>query len=360
MRFLFLLIPVAAICYVMVRIYNILPFSFAVKTLAVVLGSGIFGSMFVSFIIGLDKMPMNAATVVYEVTTSWLFILLYLLMIFLLMDILRLCRIIPREWLFSSVKGSLIVTGIIFTVFLYGNIRYYHKDRIALSVKTEKKLQKPYKIVMISDLHLGYHNQRSTFAKWVDMINKENADFILIAGDIIDISTHPINLQRSYEEFQRFNAPVYACLGNHDYMSGLDKALEFYRKAGINLLIDTCYLFNNDILIAGRNDRSDQSRKTIPQILQWQDKTKYSILIDHQSYNLEQSQHAGIDFQFSGHTHYGQVFPINLITNAVYEKAYGKYKKGNTDYYISSGLGIWGGKFRIGTKSEYVVLELHN
>ncbi|MBR1774992.1 MAG: metallophosphoesterase [Bacteroidales bacterium] len=360
MRFLFLLLPLAALCYIMVRIYNILPFSPAIKTLAVVLGSGIFIAMFVSFIVGLEKLPMTAATVLYEITTSWLFILLYLLMIFLLMDILRLCHVMPREVLFSSAKGSLIVTGIVFTIFLYGNIRYYHKDRVALSVKTQKKLEKHYRIVMISDLHLGYHNQRSTFAKWIDMINKENADLVLIAGDIIDISTHPINLQRSFEEFHRLNAPVYACLGNHDYISGLEKSKEFYRNAGIKVLIDTCVLFNNDILLVGRNDRSDQSRKTIAQIIQGADKTKYSILIDHQPYNLEQSQQAGIDFQFSGHTHYGQVFPINLITDIVYEKAYGRYKKGNTDYYISSGLGIWGGKFRIGTKSEYVVLELSN
>ena len=358
MRFLLLLIPLAALSYVMIRIYNILPFSFAVKTVAVVLGTGIFVSMFVSFIIGLDKMNITAATVIYEITTSWLFILLYLLMIFLTADILRLFHIIPKELLFNSAKGSLIVTFIVFAVFLYGNIRYYHKDRVELSVKTEKTLNKDYKIIMISDLHLGYHNQRSTFAKWVDMINKENADLILIAGDIIDISTHPVNLQRSYEEFKRLNAPVYACLGNHEYISGLEKTKEFYLNAGINLLIDTCVLFNNDILIAGRNDRSDKNRKTIPQIIKNQDKAKYSILIDHQPYNLEQSQQAGIDFQFSGHTHYGQVFPINLITKAVYEKAYGQYKKGNTHYYISSGLGIWGGKFRIGTKSEYVVLNL--
>ena len=67
-----------------------------------------------------------------------------------------------------------------------------------------------------------------------------------------------------------------------------------------------------------------------------------------------------IDFQLSGHTHRGQVWPISWITDAIYECSWGIHQRGNTHYYISSGLGIWGGKFRIGTQSEYVVTTLRN
>ena len=62
-----------------------------------------------------------------------------------------------------------------------------------------------------------------------------------------------------------------------------------------------------------------------------------------------------MDFELAGHTHHGQVWPLNWVTDAIYEKAYGSMTKGRTHYYISSGIGIWGGKFRIGTQSEYVV-----
>lgn len=252
-----------------------------------------------------------------------------------------------------------MVVGLIIVVFVYGNINYYHKERKEINIKTDKKLQRPLKIVMISDLHLGFHNQRKTFAKWVDMINKEKADMILIAGDIIDISTYPLFEQKVFEEFHRLNAPVYACFGNHEYFSHKDKALDFYHKAGINLLKDSLAQYK-DVVIIGRDDRSNIKRKPTKELVLNVDKEKYLILLDHQPYNLEESQQNEIDFQFSGHTHYGQVFPINLITKAVYEKAWGQYKKGKTDYYISSGLGIWGGKFRIGTKSEYVVVNISN
>ncbi|MDO5760892.1 MAG: metallophosphoesterase, partial [Bacteroidota bacterium] len=163
--------------------------------------------------------------------------------------------------------------------------------------------------------------------------------------------------QKVYEEFIRLNAPIYACFGNHEYFADKQKALQFYKQSGINILQDTSVVYKN-LVITGRDDRSNPSRKPLKELLKNTDKNKYHILLDHQPYNLEQAQENSIDFQFSGHTHYGQVFPINLITNAIYEKAYGSYKKGNTSYYISSGLGIWGGKFRIGTQSEYIVLNL--
>lgn len=360
MRFLTLLIPLVALCYTMVRIYAILPSAVWGKVLVVCLGVGIIVGMIVSTAVGLDGLRLGLATFIYEVTTSWIFILLYLFMLFLLMDILRLCHVLPSDWLHNSWRGTLGVALLIFAIFLYGNIHYKHKYRTPLSVKTEKQLQRPYKIVMISDLHIGYHNQRKTLAKWVDMINSEQADLILIGGDIIDISTYPITLQRSYEEFRRLNAPVYACLGNHEYYSGLDKAKQFYRQAGINLLLDTSVAIGDDLLIVGRDDRTNGQRQTCSQLTAGLDKDKYIMLLDHQPYDLSQAQQSDVDFQFSGHTHYGQVFPINLFTAAMYEKAYGRYKLGKTDYYITSGLGIWGGKFRIGTRSEYVVLSLEN
>ena len=65
-----------------------------------------------------------------------------------------------------------------------------------------------------------------------------------------------------------------------------------------------------------------------------------------------------MDFQLSGHTHYGQVWPISWIEDAMYENAYGLSERGRTKFYVTSGIGIWGGKFRIGTQSEYVVATL--
>ena len=334
-----------------------------------------FSTIFIAFSGALEKMPLFAATAVYEVGFSFIFILLYLVMLFLVLDIGRFVHIVPKAWLFDNGYTSIGIFAVMLLLFSYGNIHYNNKVREQIDIKTHKAIcldKKSTKIVLLSDLHLGYHNRRSDFKKWVDMINAEQPDLILIAGDIIDNSVRPLMEENVAEEFHRFKAPIYACLGNHEYYSNQPKARRFYREAGITLLQDSVAKIGN-LCIIGRDDRTNMQRKSLAMIVEEARKKrfisdlhhgKYSneflILLDHQPYHLEEAEQNGIDFQFSGHTHHGQVWPVSWITDALYEKAYGSLQKGNTRYYISSGMGIWGGKFRIGTQSEYVVLTIEH
>jgi predicted MPP superfamily phosphohydrolase len=93
-------------------------------------------------------------------------------------------------------------------------------------------------------------------------------------------------------------------------------------------------------------------------LLQGVDASKPMIVIDHQPYHLEETEQNGIDLHVSGHTHNGQLPPVSWIAQRMYEVAYGYLRKGNSHIYVTSGIGIWGGKFRIGTRSEYVVINL--
>ena len=127
-----------------------------------------------------------------------------------------------------------------------------------------------------------------------------------------------------------------------------------YHNAGIHLLQDSAVVVG-DLCIIGRDDRMNIHRDSLGVLMKKADREKFTILIDHQPYHLEQAERQGVDFQFSGHTHHGQVWPISWITEHVYECAFGPHQRGHTRYYVSSGMGIWGGKFRIGTRSEYVV-----
>lgn len=242
---------------------------------------------------------------------------------------------------------------------MYGNIHYHNKVREPLTLDTGKQLSKPVKVVMLSDLHLGYHNRKTEWQRWVKMINDEKPDLILVAGDIIDGHMRPLLEEDIAADFHKLNAPVVACLGNHEYITGIDKALEFYQIAGITLLRDSTLTLGN-LVIAGRDDRFKHRRKSVAQLLEGVDKEKYVILLDHQPYNLEEAQKAGVDFQLSGHTHEGQVWPISLLVHRMYENAWGFCQKGDTRYYVSSGMGIWGGKYRIGTRSEYIVATIQS
>ena len=113
-----------------------------------------------------------------------------------------------------------------------------------------------------------------------------------------------------------------------------------------------------DLCVIGRDDRSNPKRKTLSELMKGVDRTKYLVVLDHQPIQLEEAEQNGIDFQLSGHTHHGQVWPISWITESIYECAFGEWQRGSTRYYVTSGIGIWGGKFRIGTRSEYVVAEI--
>jgi len=357
----FTLLPLLAIAYISWHVWCLLPLSWIWKTLAIVLMAGSFLLMFAGIFRSTDKMPMPLATAVYEIGTSSIFILLYLFMLFVVLDLGRLVRLISRTLLYNNWWMTGGIAFFMVALFVYGHLHYKHKVREELTLKSEK-VSKPVKLVMVSDLHLGYHNQREEFHRWVDLINAEKPDLILIAGDIVDGSMRPLKDQKMYEEFHRLSAPVYACLGNHEYFSGEPEAQQFYRDANIHLLQDSATVVG-DLCIIGRDDRTNIHRKSLGKIMSLAPCSlplapKYTILLDHQPYHLEQAERQHIDFQFSGHTHHGQVWPISWITESIYECAFGAHKRGHTNYYVSSGLGIWGGKFRIGTRSEYVVLNL--
>lgn len=354
---LFMGLPLLAIGYIGWHLWCLLPLSAIWKTVVIIVMAGCFLLTFANFSRSTDGMPMPVAVTCYEVANSSLIILLYLFMLFLVLDLGRLVRILPRTILYNNWGTTIGIVVLMTVIFTYGYFHYKHKYREDIRLTTEKSMAKPIKLVMMSDLHLGYHNRREELRRWVDMMNEEHADAILIAGDIIDMSIRPLKEEKMYEEFKRLNAPIYACLGNHEYYSGEPDAQKFYEQAGIHLLRDSCAVVG-DLCVIGRDDRTNQHRKTLADIMKQADRSKFTILLDHQPYHLEQAERQKIDFQFSGHTHHGQVWPISWITENIYECAFGAHQRSGTRYYVSSGIGIWGGKFRIGTRSEYIVATI--
>ena len=353
---IFWILPLLAIIYIAWHVWTLLPLAGVWKSLVILVGIFCVALLFMNFGRKFDNMPLSIAQAAYEIGTSSIIVLLYLVILFLVLDLGRLVRLVPKAFLYHNGYVSLGLFLLIFGLFLYGNLHYYNKVRVPLQLKSLKPLPREYKLVMLSDLHLGYHNPRRELARWVDLVNAEHPDFILIAGDIIDGSMRPLIEERMSEEFHRLNAPIYACLGNHEFYAGHPESKQFYQDAGIHLLIDETAVIDSCIVIVGRDDRSNMRRKPIKDLMD--NKNLYSIVLDHQPYNLDRAEAAGVDFQLSGHTHRGQVWPISWITDRIYECSWGSHQRGNTRFYISSGIGIWGGKFRIGTQSEYVVATL--
>lgn len=299
------------------------------------------------------EIPESLSKMLFRVGSSWMVFILYMVLILALCDIAKL--------IFPSFRyGFVVALCSTLCLVAYGYLNYRHPDVVRINIETDKKLLQDTRIVAISDVHLGEGTGKSDMKRYVEMINELEPDVILIGGDLIDNSLHPLYRDKMHEELNQLRAPmgVYMAAGNHEYISGIDESVEFLRQTQIRLLRDEVATLPNGLQIIGRDDRSNRSRQTLAKLVAQTDAEKMTIVVDHQPYKLEQVAKQGVDMQFSGHTHRGQVWPLNLIVDRMYEQSYGLREWDNTTIYVSSGLSLWGPPFRIGTDSEIVVFDI--
>ncbi len=351
-----------AIAYSFWHLWTLLPLP---STWKVILLTAYFAGIMLIFVIFGFRgkgLSVPVTRLVYQVGTTALFSLLYVFLYFLLLDILRLCHVLPSMMWQNSWTGTIVFCSILLTLGLIGFIRFHHPKRVELTLHaTEAQLaENPTlhgkKLFMATDIHLGYIIRRHQLAQWIDKMNQENPDIILIAGDITDGSIVPIDTEQMAQEFHRLKAPVYACLGNHEFYCGLDNARRFYHEAGIHLLIDSVAI-EQGIRIVGRNDFNAPHRHALSELIA-PDSSIYTIVLDHQPRDLAGAEQTGADLVLFGHTHNGQLWPGNFVVKNMYELGYGLLQKGKTTFYTSSGLGLWGARYRIGTSSEYIVASI--
>lgn len=347
--------------YVVYRLIGILP-NPILKVGLTIFAVGIVCCFPLSFFLR-KQIPSKVTSGIFTVGLTWFISCIYLLILFIIFELIRIFGIFSNIDFFAE---SWTVFGILFllisTLLVGGYFNYKKKLRVELNLKLNKEteLKAPLKIVAVSDLHLGHRIRKKEFESWISLINKEKADIILFAGDLIDNDTKPLFEYDFASAFHTIQSKygLYAILGNHEYVSGVSESIRFFQTANITLLRDTATLINDQCYIIGRDDLINPQRKSTEELVRNLDITKPMILMDHQPYNLEESEKNHIDLHLSGHTHYGQFWPVSWITNLIFEKAYGYLRKGNSHFYISSGMGIWSGKYRIGTRSEYVVINL--
>lgn len=185
MRFafiIFLIFPIAGQAYVMLRTWQLLSVIPALRMPVV----GLMALAFITFFIAISGIinhwPMALATAAYEAGTSWMIILLYLFLAFLCFDVLRLCHILPSTSLQANGRLAAGLAIALTALFSYAYYHYNDKKRVEKMVKTSKPINKDLKLVLISDLHLGYHNRRADLHRWLTMLKAEKPDAILIGG----------------------------------------------------------------------------------------------------------------------------------------------------------------------------------
>lgn len=306
----------------------------------------------------------------------WLAIMIYLFLQLIIIDFVRLINhffhFFPSFLLKDIDKTKKIIALIVLiltTITVAGG--YINKNMIVIKkynikIKKDAGNLKTLNIALASDLHLGTLNSYSFMYDVSEKINSLNPDIILFAGDIIDEDLAPVIKYDVGEHLKRLKSKygVYGITGNHEYIGGVEQAVEYLNKHNIKILRDEAIKIDNSFYLVGREDISikqfaRKNRKELSEILKDVDKNFPILMMDHQPFKLNEAKENEIDFQFSGHTHNGQLWPFNYIVEKVYEIAWGYRRKDNTHYYVSCGVGGWGPPIRTGSRPEIINIKLH-
>ena len=295
------------------------------------------------------------AHILHEVGTGWLVFTAYMIALLLIFEIIkRIYKPIKRSFIYA-----LSITLILLS---FGFYNYQNPSITEVNISIDKAIgsdEKTFRVVGISDVHLSNGTNKAMLQKYVSEINKLNADMIIISGDLIDHSIQPLYEQNMQEELNQLQAKqgIYVCLGNHEYMD-VNSSIAFLRTTKIEILRDSCVTLDNGIQVIGRDDYYNNNRKSIAELTSSLDKEFPILMLDHQPRELSEAAAAGVDLQFNGHTHNGQIWPFHLVTKMLFERSYGYEQRGDSHIYVSSGLSLWGPPFRIGTKSEIVIFNI--
>ncbi len=318
----------------------------------------------------------HASDVLVWAGSFWLAAMLYFFLLLLVFDVLRMVHhVIPffPDWVTGNMRTTrltlfwssmVLVTGLLAGGFI--NARHPRIKTIDINIPKPVAGMNSMKVVVMSDIHLGTLVGNGFFEKVVNKVNTLSPDIILLPGDILDEDLEPVIRQNIGETLASLSAPlgVYAVMGNHEHIGGATNAYNYLTSHGITMLRDSVVLVNESFYLVGRDDRDKarfggEQRMPLENLLQELDMTYPVILMDHQPYYLEMAARLGVDLQLSGHTHHGQLWPLNYMTKAIFtiSRGYGKIK--NMHVYVSNGLGTWGPPIRIGNRPEIVILKVH-
>ncbi|MFQ3675092.1 MAG: metallophosphoesterase [Endomicrobiia bacterium] len=295
---------------------------------------------------------------VYFITligSVWVGILTISIAVFVLKDIV---------WYFYKEEkiltvASLSIICILSIIYLYQVYSGFVVKEIRLTVDKPKFNLPEISIVQISDVHFGTLVSKKWLEKIVDKVNSLQADIIVITGDLIDGNI--FDKKENIEKLKTLTAKkgVYVVTGNHEFYFGIDKFTKIVNELGFNLLRNENINLENGITIAGVDEITAQRfvknggpdlTKTFKDV----DNKNLIVLLSHQPDLFDEARVYGVDLQLSGHTHMGQIPPMDLIVKFYFKYPYGLVKKNGSYIYTTSGTGFWGPPMRLFSKCEIV------
>ncbi len=305
----------------------------------------------------------------------WLGAMLYFFLTLVFIDFLRLINhyfnLFPQIVKYNAVASGRIVAICVLAlvsavlVLGYRSARNVEVTQIDITLDKLTPKNNAFNIVQVSDVHLGTVVGKERLVGIVDKVNALDPDLVLITGDLVDENV--AKLEDMVEPLSRIKSRrgVFAVTGNHEFYAGVEEAVRFMEQAGVIVLRNRYVTIDSILNLVGVDDITGQRQfgsrnPSLEAIVRGMDKSLPTLLMNHTPINLEEAEAAGIDLQLSGHTHKGQLFPLNFVTNAVYQVHSGYARVGKMQIYVSNGVGTWGPPVRVGAPPEIVQISLRS
>lgn len=221
---------------------------------------------------------------------------------------------------------------------------------IEVAIKNLPKHLDGFRIVQLSDIHLGLIVEEKRLERMVEVANSLEPDIVVITGDLMDAEA--LNARCIIEPLKKLRTKygTFAITGNHEFYAGVDEIVKRATEAGVKFLRNEGIKLLDGLVIYGIDDPDRRTAGLKPvrfeDIIKKDKKADVSILLYHRPEMIKKAAELEIDLMLCGHTHGGQLFPFSLLTSLAYMQDSGHFKYDDTHIYVTNGAGTWGPPIR--------------
>ncbi|MEQ1878156.1 MAG: metallophosphoesterase [Bdellovibrionia bacterium] len=275
--------------------------------------------------------------------------------------------VLERETRLLEFWNGTATIGAAFLLTLVGALRAFNGPHVkTVKISTGNSRIQDFRIVQITDLHVGPTIGRKYVQRVVDLVATLDPHVTVLTGDIID---GPFERHRaSVEPFADLlpKGGVFYSPGNHEYYHRLDQWMPIFEEMGAKILLnrgESVKHGNGSVWVGGITDpaAAQMNLGEAPDVLKAFGSgadDSFRILLSHRPGFAEDASKAGFDLQLSGHTHGGQFFPWTYVARLFHRYLLGLFKHGDMWLYVGPGTGTWGPPARLGTTPEITLIHL--
>ena len=242
-------------------------------------------------------------------------------------------------------------------------------ERVEVTLKRLPRSLDGFRIVQISDLHIGPTLGRHWLAGVVDRVNRLKPDLVAITGDLVDGSVSQLQTEVAPLAALKARYGSYFCTGNHEYYSGATSWCAHLPQAtGVRVLRNERVSIGEgeaSFDLVGVDDYNARGHApghgaALSRALKGREVQRECVLLAHQPRQVDEAADHGVGLQLSGHTHGGQIWPWNYLVKLQQPYVKGLVDHRGTQLYINQGTGFWGPPLRLGTYSEITEITLRS